>query len=57
MYSRWNLTFTILATSTQLLIVLWSRYVVFALLSAGATYIQNDVFLGINSDKISALKR
>lgn len=30
--------------------------VILALLGAGAAYIQNDVLLGVNSDKISAFE-
>lgn len=49
-------TSTMLSTSPQLLIALRCRHIVFTLLSAGAAYIQNNVFLGVNSDKVSALK-
>lgn len=47
-----------LATSPWLLTALSSsRYIVFTLLGAGAAYIQNNVFLGVDSDKVSTLKR
>lgn len=50
------ITSLMLATSPQLLIALSCGYVVFTLLTAGAAHIQNNVFLGVNSDKVSALK-
>lgn len=45
-----------LATSPQLVNALNCRNILFTLLTAGAAYIQNNVFLGVNSDKVSALK-
>lgn len=50
------LTSALLAASPQLLMALSGSYVLFTLLTAGAAYIQDDVFLGVNSDKVSALK-
>lgn len=49
-------TSAMLATSHLLYFALRCRFVLFTLLSAGAAYIQNNVFLGVDSDKISALK-
>lgn len=52
------LTSTTLATSPWLLTALSSsRYIVFTLLGAGAAYIQNNVFLGVDSDEVSTLER
>lgn len=51
------LTPTTLPTSPRLLILLRRcKDFVFTLLSAGAAYIQNDVLLGVDADKISAFK-
>lgn len=47
---------TMLSTSPQFLTAQSYRYFVFTLLAAGAAYIQNNVFLGVNSDKVSTLK-
>ena len=45
-----------LAASAQLLRALSWSYFFLTLLGAGAAYIQNNVFLGVNSDKVSTLK-
>ena len=47
---------TMLTASTQLLSPLSWSYFFLTLLGAGAAYIQNNVFLGVNSDKVATLK-
>lgn len=51
-----DFTFTEVAMSPLFFTWLSCIQVIVALLGAGAAYIQNDVFLGVNSDKIPAFK-
>ena len=50
--------FTFMKVATSPLFFTWLSWVqvLLTLLGAGAAYIQNNVLLGVNSDKISAFK-